>query len=247
MRKPRHRDQPLSVLDLQLEVNDADPDRPVVRVLVNGNEPFEDVVPGWRGFDPDAVLGETSPLLPVDGGRRVAVSRCSCTFGGCGVVAPLVVPSRDGRRVSWVDPRDWTDVFDEPLGTPADDDEGLPWPIPDLHFDRAQYVAEIRRASRDRSWETPRRRTARRLRERLEAASAHLLPPDLRLDSVGPGWREPGFVLTFARTDGGGDYRYELLVLTSAHDDPERASEDMAHQLLAVDPADRVQAFGRPL
>lgn len=40
-------------------------------------------------------------------------------------------------------------------------DEDRIWDLPDLHFDRKQYVAEIDRASRDDSWETDRRRTAR--------------------------------------------------------------------------------------
>lgn len=246
MREPRDGDRPLSVLDLQFEVIDDHPDWPVVRILVDGCDPFEEVAPGWRGFGPGAVLGDDSPLLPVEGGRRVGVCRCTCTFGGCGVIAPVIIPSPDGHRVSWVDPRGYTGVFDAPLGPPTDDD-GAPWAISDLHFDRTQYVAEIQRASRDRSWETPRRRTARLLHEQLEAVSAHSLPPDLRLVSAAPHWRGPGVALLFERADAGDGWRQELLVLTSSQDDPERASEDMAHQLLAVDPDARVQTFDRPL
>ncbi len=42
----------LSILSLQFEVVDDRPDRPVVRVLVDGQNPFASVAPGWRGFDP---------------------------------------------------------------------------------------------------------------------------------------------------------------------------------------------------
>jgi hypothetical protein len=73
----------------------------------------------------------------------------------------VIVPSPDGRRVSWVDFRDYTGVFvdlDRRIGS---NDEGRCWDLPDLHFGREQYIAEIERASADGSWETSRRRTAR--------------------------------------------------------------------------------------
>src|SRR5262249_23309882 len=86
---------------------------------------------------------------------------------GCGVIAPVIVPSPDGRRVSWVDFCDYVGVFVSP-GKAVGGDEGTPWDLPDLHFDREQYIAEIERASRDGSWETDRRKTARLVYERLE-------------------------------------------------------------------------------
>ena len=82
----------LSSLSLQFEVVDGRPDWPVVRVLVDGQDPFAAVAPGWRGFDPAKMLGPRSPLLPADQGRRVAVYCCSCGEPGCGVIAPVIVP-----------------------------------------------------------------------------------------------------------------------------------------------------------
>src|SRR5262249_39779261 len=141
---------------------------PAVRVLVNGREPFAAAAPGWRGFDPAEVLGPRSPLLPADQGRRVAVYCCSCGEAGCGGIAPAIVPSPHGRRGSWVDFRDYVGVFVGPGTQVVDGDEGRPWDLPDLHFDREQYIAEIERASLDGSWETGRRKTARLVYECLE-------------------------------------------------------------------------------
>ncbi|GIG34454.1 hypothetical protein [Cellulomonas oligotrophica] len=135
------------MLELRVETLDGCPDQPVMTVLVDGAAPWEGVVPGWQGFHPAEMLGDDSPLLPDDLGRRVAIYRCTCGQAGCGVVAPVVIPSPDGRRVSWVDARDFTGVFDSPLATTTPTTEGRCWDVPDLHFDRAQYLAEIRRAT----------------------------------------------------------------------------------------------------
>jgi hypothetical protein len=122
---------------------------PVVTFLVDGREPFADSELGWSGFEPSEILGADSPLLPADGGRRVAVQCCSCGIPGCGVVAPFVVASPDGSRVSWVDFRDYVGVFVGPTSSSSDNSEGSRLPLPDLHFDRAQYVTEIERAIKD--------------------------------------------------------------------------------------------------
>lgn len=175
----------LSVLTLAFEVVNERPDWPVVSILVDGTDPFAAVAPDWRGFDPESLPGPDSPLLPVDGGRRVAVCTCSCGEAGCGVIAPVIVASPDGRRVSWVDPRDYTGVFGQPLAASVGQHDGKPWDLPDLHFDREQYVAEVRRASEDRSWETARRQTARLLYELLKP-EVPVLPPDLPLSWVSP-------------------------------------------------------------
>jgi len=45
----------LSVLSLRFEVVDDRPDWPVVRILVDGRDPFAAVAPGWR-FDPAKIL-----------------------------------------------------------------------------------------------------------------------------------------------------------------------------------------------
>ncbi len=120
----------------------------------------------------------------------------------------------------------------EPTGSQH---EGKPWDLPDLHFDPEQYIAEVTRASRDRSWETRRRRTARLLRERLDPMGV-VLPPDLELAWAAPVWTGDGVDLMFQRLrrEPHFEIRQQLLRLTSTHDDPERAAEDMAQQLLST-------------
>jgi hypothetical protein len=235
----------LSILSLQFEVVDDRPDWPVVRVLVDGQDPFAAVAPGWRGFDPTDVLGPRSPFLPADQGRRVAVYCCSCGEPGCGVIAPVIVPSPDGRRVSWVDFRDYVGVFVGPVTESDYGDEGRPWDLPDLHFDREQYFAEIERASRDGSWETERRRTARLLYERLEPLEL-VLPPDLGLAWALPAWREIGVALMFQRLIRAPRFevRQQMIRLTSTLDDPDQAAEDMAQRLLSTSPDNWVNSFG---
>ncbi len=234
----------LSILSLQFEVVDDRPDWPVVRVLVDGQNPFASVAPGWRGFDPAKMLGPRSPFLPADQGRRVALHCCSCGEPGCGVIAPVIVPSPDGRRVSWVDFRDYVGVFVGPVIESVDENEGRPWDLPDLHFDRAQYVAEIERASRDGSWETDRRRTARLLYERLEPLQL-VLPPDLGLAWAAPAWSEDGVALMFQRLIRAPRFevRQQMLRLTTTLDNPDQAAEDMAQRLLSISPDDWADSF----
>jgi hypothetical protein len=235
----------LSVLSLQFEVVDDRPDWPVVRVLVNGQDPFAAVAPGWRGFDPAKILGLRSPLLPVDQGRRVAVYCCSCREPGCGVIAPVIVPSPDGRLVSWTDFRDYVGVFVGPVKS-VGGGEGTRWDLPDLHFDREQYIAEIERASRDRSWETDRRKTARLVYERLDPLGLNL-PPDLHLAWASPAWRGDGVALMFQRLTRAPrpEVRQQVLLLTSTLDAPEQAAEDMAQRLLSTSPDAWVDSFGQ--
>jgi len=235
----------LAVLSLQFEVVHDRPNWPVVRVLADGRDPFAAVAPGWRGFDPAEMLGSRSPLLPADQGRRVAVYCCSCGIPECGVIAPVIIPSPDGRRVSWVDFRDYTGIFVGPNRRTDCDDEGRPWGLLDLHFDREQYVAEIERASADESWETDRRRTARLLHERLEPLKL-VLPPDLVLAWTEPAWNEDGVALMFQRLIRAPrlEVHQQMLRLTSMLDDPDQAAQDMAQQLLSTSPNDWTDLFG---
>jgi hypothetical protein len=191
------------------------------------------------------MLGPGSPLLPADLGRRVAVYCCSCGEPGCGVIAPLIIPSPDGRRVSWVDFRDYVGVFAGPVTESVIQDEGRLWDLPDVHFDRQQYVAEIDRASRDASWATDRRRTARLLYERLEPLEL-VLSPDLGLAWASPAWGEDGVTLMFQRLIRAPRFRVrqQMLRLTSALDDLGQAAEDMAQRLLSPSLDDWVDSFG---
>jgi hypothetical protein len=232
-------------LSLRVQVIDDRPDWPVVSVLVDGQDPFAADTPGWRGFDPQEILGPDSPLLPADLGRRVAVYCCSCGEPGCGVIAPVIVASPDGRRVSWVDFRDYTGVFYGPVSSCAADDDGTPWELPDLHFDRQQYVTEIERAGRDRSWETSRRTTARLLYERLSPLGL-VLPPDLGLAWAAPAWNEHGVDLMFQQATSASQpgIRQQMLRMTSTLDDQEQAAADMAQRLLSTSPGEWADSFG---
>lgn len=235
----------LSVLALQFDVVDNGPDWPVVTILVDGEDPFAKVAKNWRGFDPGKMLAQTSPLVPDDNGRRVAVYRCSCGEPGCGVIAPFIIMSPDGQRVSWADFRDYVGVFAGPVSTDVGHYDGKPWKLPDIHFDRDQYLAEVERASHDRSWETPRRQTARLLHEHLKPLGL-VLPPDLTLAWVTTASAGEGAVLMFQHITGDPDrgIQQQMLHLTSTHTDPAMASEDMAHQLLSVSPDDWARTFG---
>jgi hypothetical protein len=236
-----------SVLSLEFQVLDGQPDWPVVRVLIDGTDLFAAVSPGWHGFDPSNMLGPHSPLLPDDLGRRVAIYRCSCGEAGCGVIAPVIMPSPDGRWVSWVDFRDYVGVFVGPVAESVAGVEGTPWEqLADLHFERDQYVAEIERASRDDSWETRPRRTARLLHERLAPLSL-VLPPDLPYAWASPAGAEEGIEVMFEHFTRTPPYqvRQRLLRLTSGQGEPSTAAADMADQLLSTNPADWASRFGR--
>jgi hypothetical protein len=234
----------LSVLTLRFDVLDDGPDWPVVTIVVDGENPFGVVAKDWRGFDPGQILGEGSPLAPTGDGRRVAVTTCSCGIAGCGVIAPVIVTSPDGRRASWVDFRDFTGVFDGPIAD-SHDQEGQPWLLPDLHFDRQQYLAEVERATHDWSWETDRRATARLLGKQLRELNP-TLPPDLKLRWAAPPWGADGVELCFERPyDGRSQFEgaQALLRLTSAQTQPADAAADMLTQFLAVAPEERARVF----
>lgn len=244
-----HADSDLSVLTLEFEVLDDQPDWPVLAIRIDGQLPFAQVAKGWQGFDPGKMLGPHSPLLPDDLGRRVALYRCSCGEAGCGVIAPVIVASPAQSRISWVDFRDYVGVFIGPVEPEAADHEGKPWDLPDVHFDRDQYVTEVLRATSDRSWETPRRQKARLLEEQLRLMDL-VLPPGLTLRFVSPAWNEDGVLLSFEQTthDGGElRHRQELLFLDSDESEPSKAAGDMAQLLLSASPDEWIHAFGHRL
>ncbi len=245
MHKP-HLSKPISTLELSFEVVDNRPDWPVVAIRVSGQDPFAAVASQWRGFDPEKILGEHSPLLPHEPhGRRVALYRCSCGEAGCGVIAPVIVPSPDRSHVSWVDFRDYTGVFVGPVYDDVHNHEGREWELSDLHFDREQYEAEVRRITSDSTWETDRRRTARLVKERLEPMSL-TLPPDLTLSWVSPAWSDDGVTIMFAHVTWGEhpSVQQQMLHLTSQPADPEMAADDIVHQLLTTPDNDWVATFG---
>jgi hypothetical protein len=227
-----------------LNLNDRR-DWPVVQILVDDREAFVDHLPRWQGFDPADILGDQSPLLPQGGaGRRVAVYRCSCGIAGCGVVAPVILASSDDGSVSWVDFRNYVGVFTGPIATDVDRHEGRPWPFQDLHFDYRQYIAEVRRASSDHSWETLRWATARLVTDGLRLRRV-MLTPTLRLGRVTPAWDDGDDVrISFQNEASDEPFVEQILSLTSRHNDSEHASRDILEQLAAVPIADWTSRFG---
>lgn len=237
MSKVSPQNEPVAVLTLHVDSRE-NPDWPVVRILINGEDPLEQAAPGWLGFDPDEILGSKSPLLPLEGmRRRVAVYRCSCGEAGCGVIAPTITRSQYFPRIHWTDFRNYAGVFFRPV--PSDDDDGAaedfgrPWPLPDLAFDVGQYTAEIERASLNRSWETPRRQTARLLEERLRPLNL-ALPTGLPLQRVIPAWEQDGYIARFERAHDDGTIDQTDIELPEQRGTPHDAAAALATRLLAV-------------
>jgi hypothetical protein len=167
------------------------------------------------------------PTIPP---RRVAVYRCVCGEPGCGCVA--VVIDDLGDRVRWSDARDYTGVYADPL-TETDPRGGSALGLPDVVFDREQYLAELRRAAGDRSWETADRTTARRLRQLVTEREPVLEAQGYRLGWVAPHWALPGvYNVELKGPDG------QLIAsLTAAPGTPDACAQQMARALLEGDPS----------
>lgn len=224
-----------SVLTLDVQPRE-NPDWPVVRILIDGSDPFAHIAPGWHGFDPDEILGQTSPLLPDGDSSRVALYRCVCGEAGCGVIAPTITRTVDGTHIRWSDFRNYTGEFSSPRPIDPDalqPDTGRPWDLPERHFDATPYIAEVERASQDRTWESPARQTARLLRDQLTDRGLDL-SPTLPLRAVVPAWDGDGMLVLFGRVHPDGRLDQTELRLTSADTDPHQAALDMAERLAAT-------------
>ena len=230
----------VSVLRVGYEIDRNSPDWPTVTISIDGVNPFAEVAPEWGGFDPSAVFIEDSPLLPQNPPRRVGVWRCSCGIEGCGVIAPIIAGSENGEWVTWSDPRDYTGVFVGPYPIDANPADGRPWALPTYRFEMSQYVAEVRRAAANRSWESPRRATARLLTELLRGSE---LPAGLSFRWASP-WKD-GYGVSYQRnsTDPG-QFRQVVLLMASGQPDSEVAARDMADRLLATPPEEREARYG---
>jgi hypothetical protein len=241
-------DPHISTLALEFELLYGHPDWPVVAIRIDGEEPFATVAPDWGGFDPKDILGPAAPLLPVEPNRRVAVYRCSCHIAQCGVIAPIISLSADGENVRW---HDFQDVagFEGPITDEEKLGESVKWKLPDLQFDRRQYEAEVARVSKDTSWETSGRATARLLRSAIEAGEV-TLPSGFQLHRVSPHDADDATWISLLPEDmmRGEDepqsdpYQITLL-LTSPHSDPARAAAYMVNQLRSTDHQDWVATF----
>jgi len=235
----------IAALSIHFDVDEDRPDWPTVGIEVNGRNPFEAVAEGWRGFDPADMLGGERPLLPFHIGRRVAVYCCSCGEPGCGVIAPWIERSPDGRLISWSDFRDYVGAFNGPVRDDVTGEDGEPWELPAIYFAAEQYEAEVRRAAADRSWETPRRVMARLVEQRMRDRGLGLTP-DFRLDWVSPAWQADGVDLAFETVDTrpGSGPRQVLLRIPCDTADPHRAAGEIVHRLSATAPEDRIWTFG---
>lgn len=232
-----------SVLTLGWTIDSSYEDWPTTIVTIDGVNPVAEAAPDWGGFDPGDLFAEDSVLLPQDRPRRIGIWRCSCGEAGCGVIAPVISGSLDGRWITWSDPRDYVGVFTGPLPPRGDMGEGTPWGLPTYRFDREQYVTEVRRATADRSWETPRRVTARLLADLLRGSR---LPGEYVFRWAAP-LSEGGYGVSHERrTTALGERCQELLVLDSSHSEPVTAARDMARRLLAVAAEDRAESFREP-
>src|SRR5215472_18585129 len=88
---------------------------------------------GLIGLDPDDLLIDPCPLRAENVPRRVTVGRCSCGIVGCGSVEVEI--RRDHDEVIWTGLNSSQRVY----------------------FLAVQYDAEVERAFRDHTWETPER------------------------------------------------------------------------------------------
>lgn len=168
--------------ELTVRVDTSVPNRPAVRLLVDGTEVLasrENDTPN----DPSDLL-DTGALLPADPPVRVAFYGCGCGEFGCGNVAGLV--RRVGDVVEWTDFCSVTGVYHSALPGEAgpdplaEADYDLPvhrHDLPTLRFDAEAYVATVHAATADRSWES-RARAVTRLVAELRPGTVLWTEPD---------------------------------------------------------------------
>jgi hypothetical protein len=139
----------MSTDKLQLSVRQApDVNGFEVRIIISGREPLRSLK--LMGMDPDDILrrGELMPLAT--GRKEVVIGRCRCGEVGCDSVAVYVC--QVGNEVIWTSPTS----------------SGRRWPREPIRFDASDYVAEVARATDDRSWETADRTAARLIEDKLD-------------------------------------------------------------------------------
>jgi hypothetical protein len=108
-----------------------------VRLLADGKSLVDRFPSGLIGLDPDDLLTDPSPLRAESSSRAVIIGRCSCGIVGCGSVEVEI--RRDYDHVIWKG-------------------DGL---LTASLVLADQNDAEVERALRDHSWETPERTAAR--------------------------------------------------------------------------------------
>ena len=203
----------------------------MVTILIDGRDLFASVGDHrFAGFPPSEMLDpDAGVMLPASPERRVAIYRCTCGQAGCACIAPFI--SQAGQHVRWTDFRDFTGVYDEPTGedNPAG---GMALPLPELVFDADQYLAEVERATGDRSWESPELKTARLARRRLHDGQSHLTGLGWTHDRVWPAYDHGTFTVTFRDVEDN-----QLCVdIAPRPGSPEAQAQEVADLLLASMP-----------
>ncbi|MER5565938.1 hypothetical protein ABT083_06935 [Streptomyces goshikiensis] len=176
-----------------------------VRPLADGRDLLAEIHPdGTSSCSSRHLLGPVGgwPFAALDEPRRVELSNNDCVTSCCGGI--FVTIRRQGDRVLWTS---WEN-------TEANRD---PLPV-DLHFDAAQYDAELARAGSDVSWEGPVDTAARLLAQELA-------------DHTGPEAGDHAVLsITPERTDPP-----RVTVRMRRRDAPRTPGEDLVHELLLTD------------
>jgi hypothetical protein len=146
---------------------------PVVQIMIDGDEKLAAVeIPGYGsgfvGSPPAAILGKDTPLLPAEPPRRVVLYLRTAGDPGDGCIAPRICKS--GNYVIWHDFSVLVGLIDDaPLVKDDPTVIGEPIDLPDVWFDATQYIAEVRRVTAEREWESGPWRTALLLDQALSA------------------------------------------------------------------------------
>jgi hypothetical protein len=158
---------------------------PEVVLLVDGVDVLVDAWGEGVGRTPTSMLGPDSPLLP-DPAHDAPLLRCSCGDEGCGALVARIRAEADA--VIWDQFRDGAASKSDRLSNVYDRVGGQPLTaISEIRFDRAQYLAELRRADEDRTWETGEERTARFVAQLLRDNASRLERTGWRLMWAGIG------------------------------------------------------------
>jgi hypothetical protein len=230
----------LSRLELRVgyPAHDPDPDFVGVTILVDGKDLLARAGPRgpYRGPWPPALLGDESPLIPADPPRRISLYFEGTMHPDEGNITAII--SDADRHVIWADFRECpADATIDPDGMMFDlhPATSTALRVPDLVFDREQYMAEVRRASAERDWESDRWRTAELLQEYLCQAIRDR--PGQSDEDFYPCRCEPadddaGFLVTFWDEL---DPRHGLVVaLTADPGTPEQRARSMTNALLGT-------------
>ncbi|OKK03855.1 hypothetical protein AMK26_20915 [Streptomyces sp. CB03234] len=172
---------------------------------------------------------ERWPLAAMEEPRQVELSNNDCCTGCCGGV--FVTIHRQGDRVVW---SSWQNTND--IRVPVPDD---------VHFDAAQYDAELARAVADTSWEQPVDTVARLLTQGL-ADSRWFERWDCAVNQVELRREEPEAVEVYfshrrATQAYGSDFAFDLPV--TRHE----PAEEQARRLIGLITADDPRKTAEPL